>query len=923
MKILPVIQSFSIDDVVGKYHRQPLSMEDYSVWMLLVLNDLRIQIGASIGDLAAWLVLLMPSEMYDKGLRLCESNLASFLLNMTKFSDTLTEDRLSAAIPPEVFIFESQSQSTLLTPSDIPAETSTQNSGKGSKCQQNGEDNQLNCLKSDMLENDELNWEDFLEYVNLDKLMKGIAKPLSVKQFNNGILYSLWRMSQMIGEGDHVVIDWLRQLSPVPLQEEQLKKLVAAVGPLHEHLLECPEDIHNLKCEIIPQLKCSQSLQTLDQKNQGNKNSDADSYSFIYESEMKKMQMLQETMVNRSSRSSSPRMHKTELKDDSRPVSLEESNINEVDKSGPKVSGIRKRMRGRPRKRPLTLAESCLTTHQNSKENVSLETSRLMESSAAPRCSKSKDLSLNATLTSAESSLSLHPNDFEIASHKTTVVSPERSAGIDGNSEESISDIRSEAMDCPPILSNEKKNNIDRVPETDAVRRSVRQIAAKEKAKCNQTRNTETNLSPNNNVEQQLHDSSVRQRSERKKSTENFGSDELECGDITTEKTREQDKLQTRGTQDIESEKRDHPYIDEDKGSESQQIQTMLVNKVKKLEKELEELKKHSQKLMEANEKLVGVHADQELDQILNDQQQSTSTAIKNIENHLKAISHKNDTTHTSPTGMSQLLSELGTNDSPKGHLRKKIKYKKSENPQENAMQKKCKKIIKKRQNSPSPIKHEHSERSPFPRTAPADLTVGQQSTPDSHKTQQVVKSHSNLKSVDIISQSPKVVKRMENAAGTSHQILTDMLPQSSLHMTTKSTVDSLDVNLKHKERKLDNYFNKKDEKYNEKQCKRKTPEKYNSGSSFLEKSPPPVSENAGKDVTKLSTKSVKEGIKPSHVIIQKSEKSVADLKYKAVKTMTVNKVQSDKSKVSEKLHRSSKKPKPSFEELMNYDAGH
>ena len=228
-RIQVLMEQFNLDEVIGEGKRQPVLEQYFCVWLLLVLNELRMQVGAAIGDLAHWLMTLMPVDMYESGLRPCPNNLASFLLSTTRCSKDLTEDVLEGAIPAWVFV---ANETFHATPT-----------GKVGITHDN--DN----------EEEDLCWEDYLHHVNLDALVGGKATPVSAIDFTQGLVYAVWRTSQLLGEGEQQVVDWLRQLSPLPLSKEQLENLVIMIGQLHIHLEEHPEDIHELECAIIPQLQ--------------------------------------------------------------------------------------------------------------------------------------------------------------------------------------------------------------------------------------------------------------------------------------------------------------------------------------------------------------------------------------------------------------------------------------------------------------------------------------------------------------------------------------------------------------------------------------------------------------------------------------------------------------------------------------------
>ncbi|XP_047476340.1 uncharacterized protein LOC125030365 [Penaeus chinensis] len=273
-RILQVMKSFSIDDLVSKPQRQPLEMQEFSIWMLLVLNDFRVQIGAAIGDLATWLTQLMPNELYDKGLRPCQSKLAHYLLTLSKYSSNMDNDEMSNTIPGEIFIVTNSPK--LIAHEKMSTVQSV--SGKSKKKADNEFDkvNEMGNKSEKFIDSvrkqeqpstthdgsgkAEIHWEDFLRQTSLDELMEGTAKPMSLAQFSNGVIYSLWRTSLMIGGGSETVRGWLMQIAPILLDHEQTEKIISGVKSLHEHLEKQPEDVCKLGIQVIPFLRPGMKL---------------------------------------------------------------------------------------------------------------------------------------------------------------------------------------------------------------------------------------------------------------------------------------------------------------------------------------------------------------------------------------------------------------------------------------------------------------------------------------------------------------------------------------------------------------------------------------------------------------------------------------------------------------------------------------
>lgn len=270
-RILRVMESFSIDDLVSKPQRQPLEMQEFSIWMLLVLNDFRVQIGAAIGDLAKWLTQLMPNELYDKGLRPCQSKLAHYLLTLSKYSSNMDNNEMSNTVPDEIFIVINlpeliaqekigsaqsvSSKSNIKKKIDSEFDKVNEGGSKSENIIDSISRQEQPSTTDDGSGKAEIHWEDFLRQTSLDELMEGTAKPLSLAQFSNGVIYSLWRTSLMIGGGSETFRGWLMQIAPILLDHEQTEKIISGVKALHDHLEKQPEDVCKLGIQVIPFLR--------------------------------------------------------------------------------------------------------------------------------------------------------------------------------------------------------------------------------------------------------------------------------------------------------------------------------------------------------------------------------------------------------------------------------------------------------------------------------------------------------------------------------------------------------------------------------------------------------------------------------------------------------------------------------------------
>ena len=95
-------------------------------------------------------------------------------------------------------------------------------------------------------------WYSYLRDIDIDGLMAGKVHPkLTNEMFNNGLLYGLWKSCEVLNLGKGTLCRWLKMLSPYPLSEDILNKLVTAAEFIHKHLQLIPGHIKQLEVPIF------------------------------------------------------------------------------------------------------------------------------------------------------------------------------------------------------------------------------------------------------------------------------------------------------------------------------------------------------------------------------------------------------------------------------------------------------------------------------------------------------------------------------------------------------------------------------------------------------------------------------------------------------------------------------------------------
>ncbi|XP_064107342.1 uncharacterized protein LOC135216159 [Macrobrachium nipponense] len=246
-KVDSMLKCVNFDSLLDGSYINPLSKEDFTTCLLLALNEFRVQIGVSSTELMDWLLQLMPMEYHMKGLQPVESKVFMFINSITSALDGSSRDffdKISTTLP--VYLFTPHKSMKALK--------------KTAECPEIKKEikEEVPEVQSDRSER-ELKWEDFLNRVNIDHLLEGKGRPLPRKYFNNGLLYGLWRLAADLKVGEDVLGNWLQQVSPIPLEKEHVALLLKAPKPIHDHLLQHPEDIRKLDCVIIPEPPASSS----------------------------------------------------------------------------------------------------------------------------------------------------------------------------------------------------------------------------------------------------------------------------------------------------------------------------------------------------------------------------------------------------------------------------------------------------------------------------------------------------------------------------------------------------------------------------------------------------------------------------------------------------------------------------------------
>ncbi|RXG53479.1 hypothetical protein Avbf_10937 [Armadillidium vulgare] len=227
------IQSICLDDLIIEGIENPLKSSQYTIGLLFAFNDLRNHLGASVEDLVLWIEKLMPIEMKDKGLKPSMLKFTNYLRCTTARGENVNSKILKQALPKELFCI---------------SKVVTANGGEDKK-------NAGKCYIEDVLdplrEVKNPKWEDFLKPVNLDNLIAGKPSRVSWNDFNNGLLYALWKVNKLMNYDNNNYIKWLSLTSTAILKYKDYMAMSKAVVAIDKHLQNYPEEINRLIAPVV------------------------------------------------------------------------------------------------------------------------------------------------------------------------------------------------------------------------------------------------------------------------------------------------------------------------------------------------------------------------------------------------------------------------------------------------------------------------------------------------------------------------------------------------------------------------------------------------------------------------------------------------------------------------------------------------
>ena len=230
------LQGISLDDLVTKDVQQMLRLTQFNVGFLLALNDLRCHMGASMEDLVGWIRNVLPIEFRERSCQPSVEKIANYLQSLNQ-SSSLDMKQLSETVSFDLFI--------------EPASKKKEQAEKGDK------EYRL-CFIEDLMDperkpkKDALQWDDFLAPVNLDNLVNGFECRVSWNEFNNGLLYALWRVNRLLNNGDEATFKkWLTLTSTNRMKDSDYSAMCNAAEAIHKHITKFPNEIGRLVAPIV------------------------------------------------------------------------------------------------------------------------------------------------------------------------------------------------------------------------------------------------------------------------------------------------------------------------------------------------------------------------------------------------------------------------------------------------------------------------------------------------------------------------------------------------------------------------------------------------------------------------------------------------------------------------------------------------
>ncbi|KAB7497918.1 hypothetical protein Anas_07912 [Armadillidium nasatum] len=227
------IQSICLDDLIIEGIENPLKSSQYTIGLLFAFNDLRNHLGASVEDLVLWIEKLMPIEMKDKGLKPSMLKFTNYLRCTTARGENVNSKILKQALPKELFCI-----------SKVVTANGSEDKKNSGKCY-------IEDIADPLREVKNPKWEDFLKPVNLDNLIAGKPSRVSWNDFNNGLLYALWKVNKLMNYDNNNYINWLSLTSTAVLKYKDYMAMSKAVVAIDKHLQNYPEEINRLIAPVV------------------------------------------------------------------------------------------------------------------------------------------------------------------------------------------------------------------------------------------------------------------------------------------------------------------------------------------------------------------------------------------------------------------------------------------------------------------------------------------------------------------------------------------------------------------------------------------------------------------------------------------------------------------------------------------------
>lgn len=175
----------------------------------------------------------MPIEMKDRGLKPSVLKFSNYLRCTTSRGENVNSKFLKEVLPKELFCV-----------SKVITSNSSEDKKNAGKCYIEDVADTAREVKSPK-------WEDFLKPVNLDNLIAGKPSRVSWNDFNNGLLYALWKVNKLMNYDNNNYVKWLSLTSTAILKYKDYMAMSKAVVAIDKHLQKHPEEISRLIAPVV------------------------------------------------------------------------------------------------------------------------------------------------------------------------------------------------------------------------------------------------------------------------------------------------------------------------------------------------------------------------------------------------------------------------------------------------------------------------------------------------------------------------------------------------------------------------------------------------------------------------------------------------------------------------------------------------